>query len=403
MKLPDRAMSVVAAIFTLSLLLAVPATGFAQGTMAGLKFEAGDSMDPRVSSEVRSSVNDAFNEVDDWSFRGFRKTRKRLDPVVRDCSTPECLKKAYEATDAEAGLGIEITGEAQIYNWTITFWNLRTGEEIKTKTGTCELCGRAEVTRTFRESLKAALIGTSVPEAPQADTADTGDAGGGDSGATEDTGGKKVALRVSVVPKDAAITIDGEDAGAGDVTEAVGVGEHTVAFKLEGYQGLRETIVVDDSTEGPVLLRVHLSRTDPEAVKVSGGSTGPLDRLGAPKRNLYGAISVGTGAVLLGTGIYLTSIDGEAACDPGVPQDECPEVYATGGAGTALGVIGATAATAGVTLLIWEVLAGKSETTNDDSDGGDTPDAGDDDGAEVKFGPSLTPGGGGGFLIRGRF
>jgi hypothetical protein len=402
MKLPDRATSVVAAIFTLSLLLAIPASGFAQGTMAGLKFEAGDSMDPRVSSEVRSSVNDAFNEVDTWSFRGFKKTRKRLDPVVRDCYTADCLKKAYEATDSEAGLGIEITGEAQIYNWTITFWNLRTGEEIKTKTGTCELCGRAEVTRTFRESLKAALIGTSVPKAPQAGS---GGSGAEESGGAQDTGARKVALRVSVVPKEAMITINGEDAGAGDVTEAVGAGEHTVGFKLEGYQGLRETVIVDEGTEGPVLLRVHLSRTDPEAVEVSGGSIGPVDRMGADKRNLYGAISAGTGAVLLGTGIYLTSIDGDAACDPGVPQDECPEVYATGGAGTALGVIGATALTTGVTLLIWETLAGKSDPASDDSDNGDSPDAGDGDrdGADVQFGPSLTPGGGGGFLIRGRF
>lgn len=160
---------------------------------------------------------------------------------------------------------------------------------------------------------------------------------------------------------------------------------------------MRETVVVDETTDGPVLLRVHLSRTDPEAVEVSG-PMGPVDRMGSEKRNLYGAISVGAGAVMLGTGIFLTALDGEPACEPDVPANECPEIYATGGAGLTLGVLGTAAVTTGVTLLIWESLAGKSDEAND----GASPDGGEDEGPEVRFGPSLTPGGGG-VLLRGRF
>lgn len=396
MKLQDRVLSAVAAAFAISLFLATPATAWA-GTMAGLKFDAGDSMDSRVSSAVRDSVVDAFDDVDNWSFKGFRETRNRLDPVVRDCFTSDCLGKVQDEMGAEVGLTVTITGEAQIYNWTLTFYNLYSGEEMKSRTGTCELCGRAEVERTFRESLKAALIGTATPRDPQA--AGTPE-NSGSSTARPDTGAQ-IALRVSVVPKEATITLDGEKMGAGDVTEAVSPGEHVVGFKLEGFQGLRETVIVDENTNGPVLLRVHLSRTDPETVTVAGAQ-GPVDRLGSNKRNLYGAISTGTGVVLLGTGIYLASIDGEPACSDGVAESECPEIYATGGAGMTLGVLGTAAISTGVTLLIWEVLAGSpGEDTAGDS--GDSPDAGDDTGPEVRFGPSLAPGGGGGFLLRGRF
>lgn len=234
MKSSLRAQSLVPALIVAAVLLALPATGLA-GTMAGLKFDAGDSMDPRVSSEVQAAVTDAFEEVDKWTFMGFKKTRKRLDPVIQDCFSSECLKKAYQATDASVGLSVEITGEAQIYNWTLTFWNLRTGEKIKSKTDTCELCGRAEVKRTFRESLKAALIGTAVPSEPQADPGTTGDSGGKQEpdSRTDATGGN-VALRISVTPKDAKISMGGEEIGAGDVTEGVGPGEHTIGFKLEG-------------------------------------------------------------------------------------------------------------------------------------------------------------------------
>jgi hypothetical protein len=394
MKSVKRAGCVILAVLAVGLFVAAPASAFAD-TMAGLKFDAGDSMDPRVSSEVRSAVADAYDEVDNWSFQGFKETRGSVDPVVRDCFTKDCLRKVLEATNAPVGLSVTITGEAQIYKWTITFWNLESGDKIKSKDGSCELCGRAEVTRTFRESLKAALIGTAVPKGAQAATGT--DTGGADERARADTGGNKIALRISVVPKDAKITVDGDQVGAGDVTEAVGPGEYTVGFKLEGYRGLRETVVVDETTDGPVLLRVHLSRTDPEAVEVSG-PMGPVDRMGSEKRNLYGAISVGAGAVMLGTGIFLTALDGEPACEPDVPANECPEIYATGGAGLTLGVLGTAAVTTGVTLLIWESLAGKSDEAND----GASPDGGEDEGPEVRFGPSLTPGGGG-VLLRGRF
>ena len=330
--------------------------------MAGLKFETGQ-IDADLTDNLKQEVDQAFDSVDRWSFIPFGTARAKMNPVTRDCFTKDCLTKAGDAVGAPAGLSVEMSGEAEIYDWTIEIWDLRTGEKLETQTGACELCGHAEVRRNFRASVKAALIGTALP-------------GGADS---EEQAGQprrriqpeadagQVPLRVSVMPADAKIYVNDQLAGEGDVTRAVGPGTHQVRFQKEGYGGLTERIIVDENTDGPIVLRVHLSRTDPEAVEVPVG-VGPIDRLGA-ERTTYGAIATGAGALLLGTGIYLVSIDGETACDDGVADAECPEVYATGGAGMTMGIVGTALVTGGVTLLTWEILAGDADTDTDAADG----------------------------------
>ncbi|QDG53148.1 PEGA domain-containing protein [Persicimonas caeni] len=383
-------------VFAVSLAsLAVSSEAHAE-QMAGLKFETGQIEDD-LAKGLRTQVTKAFGEVDRWSFIGFDAARGKMAPITRDCFTKDCLTKAGNATGAPAGVSVEISGEAEIYDWTIETWDLRNGAKLKTEKGACELCGHTEVKRNFLASMKAALIGTGLPEGARAEAeteppqptepeADRALPSPGD-----------VPLQISAVPADTKIYVNDQMAGEGQVTRAVGPGTHKVRFQREGYGGLIETIVVNEQTEGPVIVRVHLSRTDPEAVEVPTG-VGAIDRLGT-QRTTYGLLAAGTGAALLGTGIYLVAIDGDTACDDGVPDAECPEVYATGGAGMTMGVLGTALLTGGATLLAWETLAGGSEEPQDE----ETVPAGDEEPARtMSLSPSVGADGAG-LLLRGTF
>ncbi len=367
--------------------------------MAGLKFEAG-KISPNLVKGLHGEVAKAFDSVDRWSFIGFDKARGKMAPITRDCFTGDCLTKAGKAIGAPAGLSIEMSGEAEIYNWTIQMYDLRSGKKLNTEKGSCELCGEAEVKRTFRSSLKAALIGTALPGAAQASASPKGGTKAKPAGPPP---AGSVPLRISVIPADAQIYVDDQPAGQGEVTRAVGPGSHEVRFHKEGYQGLKEQVMVNEGTKGPVLLRVHMSRTDPEAVAVTTG-VGPIDRLGSARKT-YGLIGVVAGAALLGTGIYLTAIDGETACASGVPAAQCPDVYATGGAGMTLGVAGTVLLTGGVTLLSWNALAGGSTPAADTPADAptDMPKAGGKaDDPAVSLSP-MVGSDGGGLLLHGRF
>jgi hypothetical protein len=368
--------------------------------MAGLKFETGQ-IDAELVDGLRQETSQAFDQVDRWSFIGFQSARGKMNPVTRDCFTADCLTKAGTAVGAPAGLSIEMSGEAEIYNWTITIWDLRSGEKVKTEQGACELCGHTEVLRTFGSSLKAALTGTALSGQPDAQAQPTQPT---QSDAQPPSPGQ-VSLRVSTVPGDAKIYINDQLAGEGEVTRNIGAGTHEVRFQREGYGGLTETIAVNENTDGPILLRVHLSRTDPEAVAV-GGSVGAIDRLGEA-RTTYGWVATGTGAVLLGTGMYLTAIDGETTCDSSVPTAQCDEVYATGGAGLTMGILGTALVTGGVAFLTWDLLAGESNTEDeiDEENVAPTEDEFPDDVDEpgtVSISPLVGPDSAGVFL-RGTF
>jgi hypothetical protein len=345
-------------VASLACLVAMSGQAFAE-QVAGLKFETGQ-IDSDLADELRAQVGEAFEGVDRWSFVEFRTARAKMNPITRDCFTSDCLTKAGTAVGAPAGLSIKISGEAEIYDWTIKIWDLREGKKLQTEEGACELCGDTEVKRTFLASLKSALVSTALPG--QADAPPRQDAPPAQD--TQPPGPGQVSLRISAVPEDAEIYINDQFAGEGEVTRNVGAGTHEVGFQREGYGGLTETVVVNEETDGPVLLRVHLSRTDPETVTLSSG-TGAIDRLGE-SRTTFGWIATGTGAVLLGTGIYLTSIDGETSCDDNVAPTQCPEVYATGGAGMTMGVLGTALLTSGVGLLTWEILAGETSEVEAD-------------------------------------
>lgn len=346
-------------------------------TLAGLQLEIGSQVDALVRDDVRQALDETMEGLTSWSWVSVTEARGRMNPVVRDCFTNDCLMKAGAATGAEAGVRVAFSGESQIYDWTIEVYDLRDGSRLSSQKGACELCGRAEVLREFRQSLQQVVAATSLPKAatpsrvatppdespPPAQprewattTTPTRHAPADD--VADDPTIDLVMVEISVQPADAEIVLDGQTLGTGHATVSLEHGSHELQFRREEYRGFRETLSLGPQSPRRLTMRVHMSRTDPEPVEV-GRAEGPVDRLGA-QRTTYGVIGLAMGGALLVTGAWLSYLDGRPACSTG-PVSECPDVYATAGMGFAAAVVGTAAVTSGAALLAWEVLAGDGD------------------------------------------
>lgn len=355
---------VALATATFLVLSATAATASAE-KLAGLQFEIGSSVDTLVRGDLESSVQELASKG--YEFTGFSAARSQLNPIVKDCFTADCLKKAGGSLGADHGLRINFSGEAQIYDWSVEIYDLGSGEQLAARKGACELCGRTEVIRTFRSSLtgtfdeaKAASrrksSSTVSKPTPKADPEPT-------PKPTPSPSGDRVTVvevKVDVEPPDATINYDGEDVGRGTATLQLSPGQHELMIKADGYRTIKELVVIDQNADDQTMnLRIHLPKKDapPEAVAVA--SDGPIDRMGSKDRTVYGIIGIGSGLAIMGIGAWLAVIDGDAACGDGAFED-CPEVYSTGGAAFVTTFTGATLFTAGAVLLAWDALAGES-------------------------------------------
>jgi hypothetical protein len=145
-------------------------------TVAGLEMDIGADVDARLRAEIAAATGEAINALGGYSYIATEDARKRVSSVVRGCFTADCLKQAGRALEARLGLSVKISGEAQIYDWKLELYDLATGTSLNTKTGTCELCGRAEVVRNYSGSVTALMKETRIPAAPAAAVAEKEDA-----------------------------------------------------------------------------------------------------------------------------------------------------------------------------------------------------------------------------------
>lgn len=341
--------------------LSVLGTAAAEEKAAALQLEITGSVEARIRSDIESVTTKTFVDAKDWSLESADAVRAKLKPVVRDCFTEDCLKSAGGSLGLRTGFTAKFSGESQIYEWTLTMYDLRTGSVLNSVKGNCELCGQAEVSKTYARSLTNLLNATKVPDkivaAAQPGTPDS-------SGLTGKTGPQTVRLRVSVVPAETEIYLGDALVGQGDATIPVGAGRHELRFSREGYRGLQETILVNENSPESILLRVHLSETPAAPSVVQGGGDGPIDRMGADSRTLWGWVGVGSGAALLTTGIVLAAIDGDSTCD-GIPYSRCPEIRSTAGGAVVTSVLGGVLLASGVGLLTWELLSGNSSSSSE--------------------------------------
>lgn len=363
-------------LLTTVLLLLLGASSASAQKLGALQVDVSGT-EPLVRQSIDRAIERAGNSGK-FSFIDEKAMRAKLTAQTRDCFTTTCLKAAQKQTGADGGIRVRFSGEAQIYDWTVDVYDLHTGQLAASKKGACELCGAADVRQQFEASVRAAVATSKItkpaavaskpkprpdpdPE-PQPDPQPTSDPLPADpppiaeAQPNDDPLAGLVMVEITATPSDTVISMGGQEIGQGTVTVSLEHGSYDIAFRREGYGGVNETLVIGPQTSQKAFFRVHLSKTDPDAVMVAG--EGPLDRLGK-KRRLYGLGALGAGGVLLTTGIVLSAIDGSPTC--GDDNGNCPRVYETSALAFATTFTGAFLGTAGAVLLAWDVLSGRAE------------------------------------------
>lgn len=351
--------------------------------MAGLELNIGESVDANVRDDVEAAVEIGVELEGKFDLIPTSRARRDINPVARDCYTGDCLRKAGEDTGAVAGIRIRFSGEAQIYDWTIETYDLRTGKLLVSDKGACELCGRAEVKRTFQRSVTTVVgktrITSSKPVAtkttkeepkttepkttePETETSEPVDSGTTTLGEPQQ-GRQGARVEISVQPSDTEIFLEGESLGTGDRSIQLEPGSYELRFQREGYQGFKESVLVQDKEAETLTMRVHLSKTDPDPVVVQSGG-GLVDELSSSDRVVYGTISAVTGGVVLTIGLFLATLDGEPACGSGSYR-ECPDLWDTEGVAITSAVVGTGLIIGGIGLLAWDFLAGGMDEVDD--------------------------------------
>lgn len=357
----------------------------AAANLAALQYDIGKGVDTAVRGDIESALADVVKSNSKWTLIDVGTSRSKMNPIVRDCFTNDCLVKAGKEVGADAGIRMRFTGEAQIYDWTLETYDLRSGALLETRKGACELCGRSEVVRTFKATATDILNSTSLGSAkkevkPKAEPkveptkpvevvrpSNTGDV-------------QLVKIEISVEPPDATITFRDAVIGRGRATAEVGPGNHEFTFEAPDHRIIKELVVVEGDNSESMALRVHLPKKDAAAKAVEVSTRGPVDKW--DDREFYGWVGVGSGAVLLVGSLYLNAIDGDPTCDGNLA--DCPDLYDTDGLAFVTTFAGTALLTTGVVLLIWEKLAGDSNPNT------------------VKVAPTIVPAGAG-IGVFGRF
>lgn len=365
------------ALLMISLLMLFPATATAQKLGALQVDVRGDVEDP-IRDAVRTALARAGSSGK-WSWVDEATTRRAMTDVSRDCFTTSCLVEAGKQTAIDGGVRVRLSGQAEIFDWTIDVYDLHAGTLAASQKGACELCGIVEVRAAFESDARAAVAAAKIttpkpkvatkPKTPSEPTSPATSPSPRElevpkpesepvvPRTSDDPTVDLVMVNIIATPDDTAISIGDQPIGQGEVTVSLEHGTYDITFAREGYRGLRETLVIGPQTSQKAMLRVHLAKTDPDAVFVE--NEGPVDRLGQ-QRKLYGILGLAGGGVLLTTGIVLSAMDGKPTCND--PGGNCPRLYETSAAAFTTTLVGSVLATGGAVLLAWDVLSGRSES-----------------------------------------
>lgn len=333
------------AMLTLLLTLVSAGPAFAY-TVAGLKVEFSDQVQSPLLEQLEEALAQVFADSTRHDWIPANQARGRLTPIVRDCFTEDCLQRAGSTLGAEVGLRVEFGVESQIYEWTVQFYDLTRGRALTQEQGTCEFCGRTEVLEQFQASIRGPLALLSLDESRPGPVETHIDVI--EEGVAE--------IRISVVPDDTRIFIDDEPVGVGNVTIRLEEGSYEIRFSHDTHHGLRETLVITESSAPLMIFRVHLRRGQGRHRAVVTRGDGLMDNI-EDRRNTYGLAAVGGGVILTVAGYFITRLHGQPTCG-NVPVSQCPDLYNTAFMGTTITVIGALSIASGGVLLSWPWLAG---------------------------------------------
>ncbi|MGB0646647.1 MAG: PEGA domain-containing protein [Bradymonadia bacterium] len=255
--------------------------------------------------------------------------------LPKACETLVCAKKLSEQTKRRFVLYTALSNEDDTYSVSLKLYDQSRNGFVAEVKKECEFCAAKEVVGTFKGAWKEVLPAlkkeAATPKAPEPSK-----------------------VSILTIPPGASIKLDGKELAEKTPHDVkLKAGEHQIEVNLEGYVTAKRTVTVKS---GPTLFPIiELLKTSDLAV-----DTAPVP----PNKtsSIYG-LSLGmlvTGAILTGTGAWLTMKDGELTCRDGRDRRTCPEVYNTKYLGLTAGGIGGIMMGASAALLIKDYLDTKA-------------------------------------------
>ena len=338
-----RTLSLSTLIAGLALLAGITPAA-AQVVIVGTDFGGELTTDDELS--FRQALFDGLERADRAPVLSEAATRTAAGEAA-SCRDASCMSAVGAAVPASVIVTAEVYAEAEIYDYTVRFYDGSTGALLADQVGDCTLCPLAEAIETFSFTAEAGLASLPALRAPEATVAEV-----------PEVPAEPVPTTVAVlaVPNTAVITVDGVAVGAeGRYREGFSPGAYEVEVSAPGYRPYEERVTVSEAMAGSTIyLRVVLAEDRVEqAVQVAAAApTSALASAGSVQRHRAGGgVAIGSGIALAAVGATLLAIDGNATCPTGT-LDRCPSVYETTAGGATLLGLGSIGIGTGVGLLI---------------------------------------------------
>lgn len=268
-----------------------------------------------VEGEIATDVQATFDaRVDERLTAAGVQTADLDDPA---CTELSCQRELAKAAGANVLLRVTVAQAQRDYTVRSEIVAVASGEVLRGDENYCEICTYDEALETLTQQIDN--IRTPLQEAIEAEA----------PGAP---------LSITSRPEQAVIRLDGEVVGSTPYEGDVKKGSHEISLNLDGYNEVREPMVVESLD--PVALDYRLRRSDRVSIKAAAG---------------WGL--VGVSVPMLVGGIVLIAIDENPhrpSCS-GASNDvngTCEFRYNTLGAGIGLTVGGLLAGGGGAALII---------------------------------------------------
>jgi hypothetical protein len=288
------------------------------------------------------------------------------NPALAGCITEKCLVRVGQSTGLTVGVVASASGEAQIYDFEVAFYDLTTGKTATKERGSCEICTDDEALKSFNDTASRALKKLVLPKAPEKVVAPTPK-----KPEVKKPAKKEVLTTVDIVvmPQSADLLLGDLPLGSGTATRTLKSGKYTIRAKAEGYEDLESELMITEKPSGPIMLRLQMAKTHAAPALEEAGEKSPqvVETYGLHKPGLgWTMLILGSGAAA--GGAYLLTIDGKTTCAEG-DINECPNVFETTAGGTGLLSAGALSAGVGLVLVILDIVT-PTEADLQSEDGG---------------------------------
>lgn len=321
--------------FVLVLALVSSAVAQAKPKVVDIPLKTSGNVPNQVGQDLGKKFRKVVAASAELSGANAVKNAMNVLKLPKACETLVCARKLAEQTKRRFVLYTSLSNEDDTYSVSIKLFDHSRNGFVSEVKKNCEFCAAKEVVGTFKEAWKEVLPGlqkkAAAPKAPEPSK-----------------------VSILTIPPGASIKLDGKDLSEKTPHDVnLQAGEHQIEVNLEGYVAAKRTINVKTGpVEFPIIELLKTSDLAADATPVQPNKTS----------SIYG-LSLGmlvTGAILTGTGAWLTVKDGELTCRDGRDRRTCPEVYNTKYLGLAAGGIGGVMMGASAALLIKDYLDTKA-------------------------------------------